>query len=148
MPLSARVSVPGPITTRQLDELRAALAEADLFTEELVVIQRRTVAQTVVVVVITASLTHFFAAVATEAGKDTYVRLKRLVARALANGGHSHDGAVVLEDEVSGPAVELTSELPDDAYAALLLLDIAALPEGQLSWDHDAGRWRHADRAR
>lgn len=50
-------------------------------------------------------------------------------------------GSMVFTDEESEVMVALTSALPDEAYAELLLLDLTMIEGKRISWDPEVGAW-------
>jgi hypothetical protein len=50
-------------------------------------------------------------------------------------------GSVVFTDERTGVAVALTPELPGEAYAALLAVDLMQVEGERISWNDGEGAW-------
>ena len=139
MPLTAELTVAGPISPEELKDLRAAVQAAGLAAAEPNVIRRRGAAETAIAITLTVPLAEFLKANASSAGADTYSTLKRLVTRVL--DARRDDSRLTLEDAVAGTTVSLSATLPPVAFDALRDLDFAAVPAGDLVWDRRAGRW-------
>jgi hypothetical protein len=99
-------------------------------------------------VVIGVSLSAFLASLMTEAGKDAYLALKRLMHR-LHAAAHHHGSTeprfrrIELRDVDSSLIVAMRRDLPDRAYQQLLAIKLPPLPDGcspnSLEWF--GGRW-------
>jgi hypothetical protein len=53
----------------------------------------------------------------------------------------AHEGSVVFTDEETDVMVALTPELPEDAYAALLRVDLPNVEGQRISWERDQRAW-------
>jgi hypothetical protein len=94
-------------------------------------------------VVIVASLSPFFHAILEKAGEDAYEALKRLIAR-LRSSGKSGERIVELHDPVTKLEVDLRSPLPEEAWRALVAVDLSGLREvkrGLISGPGEPREW-------
>jgi hypothetical protein len=99
-------------------------------------------------VIVALSLSAFFASFMTEAGKDAYRAMKRVIHRLYAAARRQGSTApeirtIELRDIDSGLIIPLLDELPDEAYQQLLTITLPPLLNGyslyRLWWD--GGRW-------
>lgn len=143
MGIEAYVTVPRAVSQSELEAITSELRSAGLEFDEPAAAERRItgVEEFVFVVAISTSLHGFFKRLGEEAGSDAYKALKGLVARLRAKAGAPEDGIVIVQDQRSQIRVDLTPELSDAAYRALLELDFEDLSEGTLTWDDPAGIW-------
>ncbi len=142
-PLTAEASTPGDFRRVLNDGAQRALRDADQWHDLL---PELAWAWQVVVAV---PLGAFFASLMTEAGKDAYIALKRLMHR-LYTASARRQGSMApeirtieLSDTDSGLTVPLRDKLPDKAYRQLLTITLPPLPNGcsldRLLWL--SGRW-------
>lgn len=74
-------------------------------------------------------------------GEPAWPALRAFI-EVLARGEAAIAGLVLLRDEETGIEVVLGPGLPDDAYRALVRLDLAAYSFGPLHYDAGSRRWR------
>lgn len=95
-------------------------------------------------VALAVPLVPFFKSFMSKAGEDAYLGLRNFVRDRLKARG---DDRLILEDTETHLQVELTTELPDQAFQQLLQVEPAELarPDGQiqarLRWDASTGHW-------
>jgi hypothetical protein len=96
------------------------------------------------VVYLTAPVAEFAAGFAhgaeEDAGADTWRGLVRFV-DLISAAYRSHEGSVVFTDESSEVMIALNPELPGEAYAELLELDLPEIEGQRISWNSDQGGW-------
>ncbi|GAB2717009.1 hypothetical protein [Streptomyces bullii] len=88
----------------------------------------------------------FLAGLGSEAVRDGYAALKKLVARVFRRDGSAEDAAVprplVLQDERTGLRIVLEPDLPQQAYEQLTELDLTEFSIGPVHYDRTRERWR------
>lgn len=142
MAISAYVTIPRAATPQELAALTAELTDAGLTFEPLTATgERITGAEIVIVAIAVASLNTFFKRLGDEAGKDAYKALKRRITRIRGTTSNPNQGVIVLQDQPSEARLDLTPQLDDNAYQALLELDFTTVPAGTLTWDPETGSW-------
>jgi hypothetical protein len=140
--IPAHITVPRAASDDELAALTAELDDAGLEFEPLTSEgERLTGIEVLVVAVIVTSLHGFFHRIGDEAGKDAYKAIKQRIRKLRATTGQPDEGTIVMQDQASRARLDLSPELDDAAYRALLELDFAALGPGTLHWDAAAGRW-------
>jgi len=96
---------------------------------------------------ITTSLAPFFALIiATEATKDVWKALKRLVGRIheARKASSRPNGRLTLVDKTTGTWIALPPDLPDEAWRLFPEAQLTELPSGALRWDSETLQWRDA----
>jgi hypothetical protein len=95
-------------------------------------------------------ITAFLTALGAEAGKDAYRRIKDLVQRVRDARAESKQppGNFILEDTETKVQVVLGLGLIDEAYEALIRLDLHSLAPGPVFYDRTRGQWVSAKTAR
>lgn len=123
-----KVTLPVGSPEQTREEVRAVLDEEFGLVADQVWIQD---GFSSALLLIELALAPFFAAIMTEFGKDTYLRLKRFVKRLhrVEREGRYHQGLIGLMDPETLMYVNFSTEepLPDEAYAALLDIDLEAI---------------------
>lgn len=74
-------------------------------------------------------------------GEDAYQTFKKAVRDLFKSTGDPGDSAI-LEDDLSGIQVILESDLPEDAYRQLRVLDLRHFSSGPLRYDRNEHCWR------
>jgi hypothetical protein len=142
LPIPAYITVPRAASANELAALTDELYEAGLEFEPLASdVERLTGVEVLVVAVIVTSLHAFFRRIGDDAGKDAYKAIKERIRKFRATTGQPDEGIIVMQDQASLARLDLSPELDDAAYRALLELDFATLGPGTLHWDAAAGRW-------
>jgi hypothetical protein len=97
-----------------------------------------------IVMTLQVPLSMFFSGFMGEAGKDAYVKLKRLVGRAKSAPGEVAQavGELQVRSARGGPSVEMDPSLPDEALESLCAIDWDAFDESAvLRWSEDRREW-------
>ncbi len=105
-------------------------------------IERRSLGDLPFVIYVSATVTAFMGAFAAQAGKDSYERIKRFV-RDLQSARSGTDGSVVIQDrenQEDSTVLVLSTDLPDEAFEALMTLDLESAKGAYLVWDRDGDR--------
>lgn len=99
----------------------------------------------VVTVALATPIAAFFASIASEAGKDAWVLIKRW-ARELTDVRPPHGyGDIELRDP-EGTSVDLRpAAMNDEEFAGLLEIDWTEMRGGRLAWSSRQGKWVQAD---
>ncbi|GAA4744756.1 hypothetical protein [Actinomycetospora chibensis] len=86
----------------------------------------------------------FLSALGSEAVKELYAGVKRVIAQRKERASDEPDRCVplVLQDERNGLRVVLEADLPAAAYTQLTTLDLGAFRQGPLHYDRHLGAWR------
>ena len=90
----------------------------------------------------------FFEGMFSEAGKDTYLVLKRWVEEIVAaRMPTARDGTIRISDP-EGTDLVIAAGIPEEALEALVTLDWSELRGEYIGWDSDAGEWVTAAKRR
>jgi len=89
-------------------------------------------------------LAAFLNALGTKIGEESYAGLRELVVKASSRPRRIHGSppALLLHDERTGTVIELDSNLPDEAYRALLEEDLSKNAGARLRYDVARRRWQ------
>lgn len=101
------------------------------------------------VLIINVSLGAFVARLMQIAADDAAAALKDFVRRAheARRLSKASDGSIQIEDRDSRVSISgLDPELADEAYRALVEIDLRTLPPGRLGWSPDRQKWVHYSR--
>lgn len=85
-------------------------------------------------------LNNFLSGAASEAGKDAYQAIRRLVSMLFAARSNSN-GCVEFWDEGTGTHIILPANLPVEAYVQLRQKGLEGLKRGFWTWDPDKKEW-------
>lgn len=124
----------------------AALRAAGVSARTRMVPTRRGVDELHWLVLATLPLQAFLTGLGMVIAEDVAARIKRLAGRVLEGRGSttadSSARLLVLQDTATRLQVVLEPDLPQQAYQALLALDLSEFRHGPLHYDRRLGRWR------
>ena len=75
-----------------------------------------------------------------EGGTDAWPGIKQFL-EGVSHAYRGRTGNMVFTDEQSEAMIALSSDLPDEAFAELLRLDLSMVEGKRISWDPETGAW-------
>jgi hypothetical protein len=142
-PLSAELLLSSDITEQQTQDALTSFSQFGVVARTRRPLSYRGSAEVEWLILATLPLQAFLSGLGSEAVKDSYAGLKRLVGRLRSvSGPGANRVPLVLRDSNSELRIVLEPDLPARAYQHLLELDLGQYRAGPLHYDRAAQRWR------
>jgi hypothetical protein len=144
-PLPAEVLVTPEVSAEEEQEIVEAFRGLDVTARPRMIYARRSLEQLQWLVLATLPLHAFLSGLGSAAAQDIAQGLKRLVGRvggATPTTATSQQQVLVLQDVATRLQVVLEADLPEEAYQALVMLDLSVFQQGPVHYDRHRGRWR------
>jgi hypothetical protein len=143
-PIAADILVAAEVSAEEEQAIVEAFRALDVAARTRMVPTRRSLEQLHWLVLATLPLHALLSGLGAAAAQDIAQGLKHLVGRVI---GTKHKSAsspqvLVLQDAVTQLQVVLETDLPAEAYQALVTLDLSAFRQGPVHYDRRRGRWR------